>query len=200
MKEESGSFWEWMVPFAFCFFAGWTIWHTPAYILDFIPPESESLRSQMSELHQRKDVLGGLPGLFGGYTDIVDWLSLLLLPVLIFFGARGVRCAHMEYPDWRPIDRFSLFLGRVTMMLIISMTLVMLYEVFLRYVIEKPTLWANELTLWLAGFIFLWERFLCLGSTSPCAKGICNRLTLFDAIFAKTPPTHVTFGLLIRPF
>ena len=31
----------------------------------------------------------------------------------------------------------------------------MLYEVFLRYAVEKPTLWANELTLWIAGFVFL---------------------------------------------
>jgi TRAP-type C4-dicarboxylate transport system permease small subunit len=41
------------------------------------------------------------------------------------------------------------------MMLILLMTGVMLYEVFLRYVFEAPTLWANELTLWLAGFVFL---------------------------------------------
>ena len=31
----------------------------------------------------------------------------------------------------------------------------MLYEVFLRYMIEAPTLWANELTLWIAGYVFL---------------------------------------------
>jgi TRAP-type C4-dicarboxylate transport system permease small subunit len=41
------------------------------------------------------------------------------------------------------------------MMLILMMTLIMLYEVFLRYAVEKPTLWANELTLWTAGFVFL---------------------------------------------
>lgn len=41
------------------------------------------------------------------------------------------------------------------MIMIITMTLVMLYEVFLRYAVEAPTLWANELTLWLAGFVFL---------------------------------------------
>ena len=41
------------------------------------------------------------------------------------------------------------------MMLILAMTGVMLYEVFLRYAIEAPTLWANELTLWIGGFVFL---------------------------------------------
>jgi len=35
------------------------------------------------------------------------------------------------------------------------MTSVMLYEVFVRYAIEKPTLWANELTLWIGGFVFM---------------------------------------------
>ncbi|RME70672.1 MAG: TRAP transporter small permease, partial [Planctomycetota bacterium] len=49
----------------------------------------------------------------------------------------------------------ALFIGRATMMMIISMTSVMLYEVFLRYVMEQPTLWANELTLWIAGFVFM---------------------------------------------
>ena len=61
----------------------------------------------------------------------------------------------MEFQDWRQIDRIALFVGRVTMILILAMTCVMLYEVFLRYVLEKPTKWANELTLWIAGFVFL---------------------------------------------
>ena len=61
----------------------------------------------------------------------------------------------MEYQDWRPVDRIALFFGRITMIMIISMTGVMLYEVFLRYVVEAPTLWANELTLWIAGYVFL---------------------------------------------
>ena len=38
----------------------------------------------------------------------------------------------------------------------------MLYEVFLRYVVEAPTLWANELTLWIAGFVFLTSGFYAM--------------------------------------
>lgn len=155
MKDESGGLAEWAIPFAFVVCMGWVIWHGPAYILDFIPPPSESLVQQMTELHQRKDVSAGLPGLFGGLMDFIDWAALLSVPILMVLGARAVRHASMEFPDWRPIDRIALFLGRVTMIMIISMTCVMLYEVFLRYVLEKPTLWANELTLWLAGFVFL---------------------------------------------
>jgi TRAP-type C4-dicarboxylate transport system permease small subunit len=37
----------------------------------------------------------------------------------------------------------------------VSLVGVMFYEVILRYVFEKPTLWANELSLWMAGMIFL---------------------------------------------
>lgn len=155
MRDESGSLREWLIPFAFFICAGWTIWHAPAFILDFIPPESASLVDQMSELHKRKDVTPGLPGLFGGYADLIDWAALILMPVLFVVGALTVRCAHMEYQHWRPIDRIALFMGRLTMILILSLTAIMLYEVFLRYVVEAPTLWANELTLWIAGFVFL---------------------------------------------
>ena len=78
----------------------------------------------MSALHQRKDVTPCmLPGLFGGFADPIDWAALILIPVLAIIGIRGVRVADMEFQEWRPIDRFALFIGRVTMMLIISMTI-----------------------------------------------------------------------------
>ncbi|NKC11045.1 MAG: TRAP transporter small permease subunit [Gammaproteobacteria bacterium] len=156
MSEQTGSPREWLIPFAFVVCAGWAIWHLPAYIMDFIPHENESLHQQMSELHERKDILAW-PGLFGGYADFLDWLALVLMPIVFAFGMRDIRIAHMEFAEWRPVDRFSLFIGRITMILIISMTLIMLYEVFLRYVFEAPTLWANELTLWIAGYVFLFS-------------------------------------------
>ncbi len=162
MKDESGSLIEWLIPFAFVICSGWATWHTPAYILDFLPPESESLFSQMSALHLRKDVTPDMAGLFGGFADPLDWAALILLPILFVFGVRTVRCASMEYPHWRSIDRVALFVGRVTMVLIITMTAIMLYEVFLRYVFEAPTLWANELTLWLAGYVFLLSGFYAM--------------------------------------
>ena len=155
MQNESVKMREWLIPFAFVFCAGWTIWHMPAFILDFIPPENASLLDQITELLQRKDVTPELSGLFGGFADPVDWIALILIPVIFFFGVRTVRCAHMEFPHWRSIDRIALFVGRITMILIISMTSIMLYEVFVRYVFEAPTLWANELTLWIAGYVFL---------------------------------------------
>jgi TRAP-type mannitol/chloroaromatic compound transport system permease small subunit len=162
MRDESGGWLEWLVPFAFIVCAGWAIWHTPAYILDFIPPENQSLVDQMTGLHERKDVTPNMPGLFGGLADPIDWAALILIPILFVVGLRTVRCAPMEFEHWRSIDRVALFLGRVTMMLIIAMTSIMLYEVLLRYAFEAPTLWANELTLWIAGFVFMLSGFYAM--------------------------------------
>ena len=175
--NNTGSLLEWVYPLAFFVVMGWAVWHTPAYLLDFIPPESESLRDQMTQLAIRKDVTPSLPGLFGGLTDFVDWFALLAIPVLFFLGARNVRCAPMEYEDWRAIDRVALFFGRVTMMMIISMTSVMLYEVFLRYVVEAPTLWANELTLWIAGYVFL-----CSGLYAMQQRSHIRIFILYDIV------------------
>jgi len=158
-RESTGSLIEWCVPFAFVVCAGWAIWHMPAYILDFIPPASESLAGHMAELHKRKDVTPNLSGLLGGVADPIDWAALVLIPIIFVIGVRTVRTAKMEFQQWRSIDRIALFVGRITMILIISMTCIMLYEVFLRYLFNAPTLWANELTLWIAGYVFLLSGF-----------------------------------------
>ena len=175
--DDTGRPIEWLVPFGFAVCMGWVIWHMPAYILDFIPPESESLYAQIQALHETKEVTPGWPGLFGGFTDPIDWLALLLIPVLFVWGMRTVRCAPMEFEDWRPWDRFAIFIGRVTMLLIISMTMVMLYEVFLRYAIEAPTLWANEVTLWIGGFVFL-----CSGFYGMQQRSHIRIFLLYDAV------------------
>jgi len=159
MKEQkSGNIKEWVVPFLFVLCAGWAIWHMPAYIVDFWPhDESTSLTIQMTEMHIRKDVTPNLSGVFGGLTDIVDLLALLLLPIIFFVGVKTIVPAQMEFQLYSRIDKIAMFIGRIVMILIISMTTVMLTEVFLRYVVEKPTLWANELTLWIGGFVFMFS-------------------------------------------
>ena len=155
MSEKTGSFWEWVIPFCFVVCASWVIWQMPAYILSWAPHSNESKLAQVTALHEGSDILPNLPGMFGGVADIVDYLALGALPVLLIIGMRGIKVAGMEFQQYRRVDRAALFIGRVTMMLILSMTCVMLYEVFLRYAIEAPTLWANELTLWIGGFVFL---------------------------------------------
>jgi TRAP-type C4-dicarboxylate transport system permease small subunit len=52
-------------------------------------------------------------------------------------------------------DLVSVVLGRLGMIMTAFIVLVMFYEVVSRYVFSKPTLWANELSLWIACFVFL---------------------------------------------
>lgn len=52
-------------------------------------------------------------------------------------------------------DIFSLVISRIAMVMTALVVLVMFYEVIARYVFARPTLWANELSLWIASFVFL---------------------------------------------
>lgn len=52
-------------------------------------------------------------------------------------------------------DVISLVASRLAMIATTFIVLVMFYEVVSRYVFSKPTLWANELSLWIASFVFL---------------------------------------------
>ena len=176
-EKQTGNLAEWLFPTAFLLCAGWTIWHIPAFLLDFSPNMDESLKAQISELHTRKQVNPNMPGLFGGYADIIDWFCVLAMPIIFFFGARKIVVAPMEFQDWRRWDRFALFIGRCTMIMIIAMTGVMLYEVFMRYVVEAPTKWANELTLWIAGFVFL-----CSGFYGMQQRSHIRIFILYDAV------------------
>ncbi len=85
----------------------------------------------------------------------LDIFALAALFGSLVMGIRSTEATSMEAEIVNPFDRISLFLGRVTMLLIVLLVSVMFYEVVLRYVFERPTLWANELSLWLAGFVFL---------------------------------------------
>lgn len=154
-REPGSNFQEWLWPALFLICAGWAVWHLPAYILTVAPHSDPSMLAQITAIHESKDVSPNLPGLFGGVADIIDWIAVALMPIFAWMGMRTLVIAPMEFEHWRGWDRFALFVGRATMLLIITMTCVMLYEVFLRYALEAPTLWANELTLWIAGFVFL---------------------------------------------
>lgn len=166
MKEqETGSLIDWVLPLAFIFTSGWLIWHIPNFILDFSNPK-ESLAGQLAELMSRKDLSPDMDGLLGGYADAIDWAALILTPLIFVIGTLTVRRSAMEYEHRWGVDKIALFVGRITMMLIISMTLVMLYEVFMRYALEAPTLWANELTLWISGFVFLLSGFYAMQQRS----------------------------------
>ena len=138
---------DWLVPLAFVACASWVIWNGPAYILAF------------------GDVNDAL-ALRHAPAGALDWVAFAALPTLAILGIVTVRTAPMEDDDIRGLDRLSLFLGRVTMLLIALLVSVMFYEVIVRYVFEKPTLWANELSLWIAGFIFLFSGLYAMQQRS----------------------------------
>ena len=155
-RRYSGDLKDWVLPTCFVICAGWTLWQMPAYLLDFATYANDSKRLQIQDYFDRKQISPWLAGFGEGRNvDLLDWAFLLLMPVFFVLGVRNVVPNQMEFADYSKIDRIAMFVGRITMMLIILMTGVMLYEVFVRYVIEAPTLWANELTLWIAGFIFM---------------------------------------------
>ncbi len=162
MQKASGGPTEWLIPLAFVATTSWLIWHLPAFLLDWIPYTSDSMRGQVEAIYLLADVTPGLGGIFGGHIDIIDFLALILTPVIGYFGARTVRPAGMEFEGFGPVDHLALFIGRVTMMMIAIMTMVMLFEVFMRYVMERPTEWANEMTLWFASFVFLTAGFYAM--------------------------------------
>ena len=177
MQETKINHKEWYIPIAFILCFGWLCWHFPFFTLDFLTPKDPSLLDQLSAQMVRNDVTPNLPGLFGGYADIVDWAALIGMPVLFILGIMTVERARMETELWRPVDRFAVFIGRVTMVLIVALTSVMLYEVFLRYVVEAPTLWANELSLWIAGFVFL-----CSGLYAMQQRSHIRIFILYDVL------------------
>ena len=52
-----------------------------------------------------------------------------------------------------------------------------LFNRFLRYAVEAPTLWANELTLWIGGFVFL-----CSGLYGMQQRSHIRIFLLYDAL------------------
>ncbi|MCK0166284.1 TRAP transporter small permease subunit [Jannaschia sp. S6380] len=130
---------EILVPLAFTICFAWMTWNGPAFLMFFreAGPAVDALARRY------------------GSINILDWLSVLGVVVFFVLGVMTVRRAPAEWEDWGIFDRISVFIGRVTMLLIVILVSVMVYEVLARYVFEKPTIWANEMSLWLAGFVFV---------------------------------------------
>ncbi len=61
----------------------------------------------------------------------------------------------VEHPAETFMDRISIAISRVAMFLVALIVVIMFYEVVMRYVFERPTLWVNEMSLWTAGGVYL---------------------------------------------
>jgi len=58
-----------------------------------------------------------------------------------------------EITSW--FDRLVVAISRVAMVLVALIVAIMFYEVVMRYVFVNPTLWVNEMSLWVAGMVYL---------------------------------------------
>ncbi|WP_157699377.1 TRAP transporter small permease subunit [Pseudomonas sp. M30-35] len=127
-------------PLSFVSAASYCVWNFPSYLLLF-----------------------NLAGLGLGNTyQAAGWfdVSVLILACLGFvLGVLFVTPIEGELPVQTWFDRIGLFAGRISMVLIMTLAVVMAYEVVVRYIFAAPTLWANELSLWIAGLVFLLVGF-----------------------------------------
>lgn len=91
------------------------------------------------------------------------------------------------------VDIISLIFARLAMIGIVAVVVVMFYEVVARYVFEKPTLWANEFSLWMAGFIFLLAGLYAMQQRSHISIYI-----IYDLMprWAKKTADVVSVGLI----
>ena len=99
----------------------------------------------------------GLKQMLSPLENPVILLTLLVglvavISIGIYFSDRR---AAIEIRPEGFFDVFSLIWGRVSMIAIVAVLFVMFYEVVSRYVFVRPTLWANELSIWMASLIFL---------------------------------------------
>lgn len=114
----------------------WVIWYFPRFII--------AMGQSNDNLMSKYQTAGPL-----------DYLVALVAIVALVMGIATARPTKGEIELRTNFDKFALFIARVTMLLLTGIVGVMFFEVVARYVFEKPTLWANETSLWLAGFIYL---------------------------------------------
>jgi len=53
------------------------------------------------------------------------------------------------------VDAVTWRFSRVAMLMPAFIVAIMIYEVFMRYVLERPTTWVTEMSLWVGGWIYL---------------------------------------------
>lgn len=87
----------------------------------------------------------------------IVWAMLISLAGAVFFASLYLSDFHGEIENEPEgfFDFLSLITSRMAMILTALIVIVMFYEVVSRYVFSRPTLWANELSLWIAAFVFL---------------------------------------------
>ncbi|MGI9401967.1 MAG: TRAP transporter small permease subunit [Rhizobiaceae bacterium] len=61
----------------------------------------------------------------------------------------------VEHERTGPVDWITWSFSRVAMWAPAAIVTIIFYEVFMRYILFKPTLWVNEMSLWIGGMIYV---------------------------------------------
>lgn len=77
------------------------------------------------------------------------------------------------------IDKISSWIGKTSSYLMLLVTPIICYEVAMRYVFHRPTLWASEAIVYLCGFVYV------LGAAWTLQE---NRHVKIDLIYEKLSP------------
>jgi TRAP-type C4-dicarboxylate transport system permease small subunit len=95
-------------------------------------------------------------------------IMLVSLGLALFFASLFLSDTKgaIETPPDGFFDLVSVVIGRFAMIMTAFIVLVMFYEVVSRYVFSRPTLWANELSLWIACFVFLFAGLYAMQQRS----------------------------------
>lgn len=89
-------------------------------------------------------------------------------------------------------DRASLLISHITMWLVAAIVAAMMCEVVLRYGFNSPTLWANELSLWMAGILYLFAGLYAMRERAHI------RVTVFyDMVAPKYRPILDAIAMLV---
>ncbi|MEP2470163.1 MULTISPECIES: TRAP transporter small permease [Roseobacteraceae] len=80
------------------------------------------------------------------------WM-VLIAPKLVPMLSRGLHGAGS--PPLTIIDHITLRIASLLMFFVAIIMGIMLFEVIMRYVFARPTIWVEELSRWLGGVIFL---------------------------------------------
>ncbi|MEO1329314.1 MAG: TRAP transporter small permease [Pseudomonadota bacterium] len=117
------------------------------------------------------NLLGGEVGMYEAVRPHGRPIVAIMLTALVL----GVVVSGVYLSDWRGVieikhggffDLVSLVCSRIAMICVAFIVLVMFYEVIARYVFSEGTRWANELSKWIAGFVFLFSGLYAMQQRS----------------------------------
>lgn len=83
----------------------------------------------------------------------------------------------IEVKPRNPMDWISHVISRVAMWLTAIIVAIMFFEVVMRYFFQKPTLWVNEMSLWLGGMVYLFAGLYVMQQ-----RGHIRITLLYDAV------------------